>query len=669
MIRVYFQWWDSEEYEVDFIDLKFDSADSSPGSFRITLDIEWINVIIPGSKVRIEYNTTTVWRGRLGLMTDNTDGTFSIDGTDSWGVLFDRIIRFKGAGFIDDVHDRLEEVEASAMLKRLFKSYTGTTADDSAFDITKYVIPSITSKNWTFDNVSLGSAVKSLAQSASVSTQNIGFACWIDGDDNVHYAPKGSGKRHVDKIYNANSLQLDPDRVRNKVMFRGGYPSTIPSDRDYYTESSNVTAGATPGTHHWVVGSNSTGTFILSRVTSSDSDEPKVQQGEACIRMNVDLDAPASGYAWGQIYLDIDRLRATLTDEIPPTDFSDGKGSLVTNAVRRDIEQEDSSVYTDRTRGNFVIDYIEFYMRWTEDASGKTPVTWDFATGALPPIIQTWLCTDGAVKYKDPNSLPMPTDWVECEELSGNIYNTGMQWKRTRWYPKPTSTVLADADATDVDAIIIGIKQTNAIPDYNPGTTSPTAYLWIDGLVIHLQEVECVELNTSSIIRWGIREFNVQNRNITDWKTGVAVTKGILANLQEPGRSASVITPYDASVQINDVIQVRYANKVWPLVVNKVSVSADVNGMSMVVDVGDERPTIEGVINVFRVITNEQQTGGSGYKLAKTFENNRCYTLCEVECELECLLDLNQTETGLLSDEGVDRSDPCQIDCQTMVEL
>lgn len=668
------QWWDDEPIEVGFDKITVTLIASEEGSFELVLDQKWLDVLIAGMKFWIEYDgKRTPYKGRLGFSTANLDNTVTFNGTDELGTLNNRIVDFKAAGFTGGIGDKLQEVEASVMLQQLFKTYTGKDGSDSNYNITKYVVPSITTKHWVSGNQDFVAFLRTLAISAGISTTDIGYVVWIDEEDNIHFESKGTGKIWRNNVFEARNPTVDTDRIINLIKLRGINPSTIPPDRNAFTEyiiaNTDLQNYETSGT---------------SAVTiSMDSSIKHASLGAKSIRVQLELDGSlewdgATTSYWFQMGLLIDSLSVTFynTSGLPTidVDWSDGEGADNQGrpAVRRPSSQEDSTV---RGKGNFTLEYITFKSKFAKDTDGVIPVNWGAVSNPTSIEIRVWVNTNGgsttfdrtASKWQDPK-------WIKFEQITSSGRGGNLGYGELRFYPRPTTEggdLTLDIDPSDVNDVIIELYGPDNLTSdgTTPGGINPV-YWWIDELTMHFQEVLAIQKNVESINKWELREKPLQDRNVNNWKTAHATAKGILKDLAEPSHSAGIMMPWNPGMRINDRIPVNFHNQIRDMIVKKIVLNIDTNGAGLQVDVGDKRPEFEGVLDIFRVIEEKQQSGGSGYKLEASYARNKCIELCETECEEDCLIETDQTTTKILSDDGIKRYNPCASgNCQTYVQL
>lgn len=645
--EVFVKFQELEEMQVPFVNFTYNLASNIGSPFRIVFPVDILRKLIPGMDIRISWNRVNVFSGRLDIMDQDTDTTVSFNGVDEMGKQKDRLINYSSAAAGSPY--AIEEVETSEMVARLLKAYTGRTATDSEYNITEYVTPSTIRKKWKFNNSTLQNAIIELANSSSVSTKYLGFSAWFDGSKKLHFNPLGQGTYHKDIVYDVQKMTFDNTSSANQITFIGSTQPVAPADRDDWTE--NQTASISGGSDPW----NRGGAYNTITLATPALAAEHSTKGAKAIRLAIAVTANL-GECYAQFALIFSRITG---DFIIGNDWSDGEGTDPKPPIRRPTSLEGSDTGT----GNLILDYIEFRGKWSSGTDGTGVPNWNIGGGDSPPVINVFLVTNGgALTWARESAGEPPDEWIQCSEMSPSSNQGANEWRRYVFHPKPETTE-ASVDVTDVDALIIEARNVTAIPN---SPASNTAYLWIDNLVFHYSQIKAISRDTDSIARSKIRDRSFSNRNINDWKTGWSISKSILSRMKKTLVMTDVTTPFNPKIQINDLVNVRWRGRQMTLIVRGLSVSSD-RQLSLLL--GNDRPDIVAIVAAFRALEVKDQEGGKGYKLQETFEDDRCYQLCETQCEQVCLLDNNQTHVGILTTAGVSTLNPCQENCETYVEI
>ena len=634
--KITLQFQELDEITVDFIKFTYTLIMNAVGQFSVSFHANTLKYIIPGMYVRIYFYEEPIFSGRLGIMSEETANSVSFGGVDETGILADRLVDYSSAETGSPYE--IIELEASEMMQRLLKAYTGKTGTDSRYDLLSYIIPTKTSKKWKFTNTQLHDAIFQLANSSFVGTGAIGFSFWIDGARRIRFAPIRTGTFHKDLVYKIQNITFDNQGVKNDIQFIGGVPDPIPMDRDKFTES----------TTGWGI-TYGTGAIIAydPSLDSPDINTGSTAEGDFAIRI-----ANTVAQQHINFYLDfalLDGYGMNLADQ----DWSDGEGSIGRAVTPRPQESV--------AAGNLILDAISFKFRWSTDKHGDVELTRNPVTDCAFPQLSLYLNTNGGATNLTGGTAPTGNHILTKEIKTDEQFITypNKSWKKLIMYP--VSNDGAGIDITDVEGLIFRMTGVTYTMKAN------TVFLWIDNLAFHFHQVKTRHQNVDSMnVLKSVRSASFSNRDVTNWKTGHAIARGLLERLDDELISGDIEVAFNPNIRINDIIQAKWKDRILKLVVRSITVTSE-ERMTMIV--GTYQAALPGILAAFKAIEVNTQTSSTGYKLQESYSDDRCYTLCEVQCEETCQAASNQTADGVIIAAGGEVKNPCAESCQTYIEL
>jgi hypothetical protein len=664
--QVFAQFQEMEPVELNFINFSYSRGMNVPGLFSIVLEADMLKYLIPGMDIRIDWRGEPQFTGRLGTLSSDTDDTISFAGKDELAKLNDRLINWAAANSSSPY--KLEDMNASDALKELFKIYTGLTSTDTAYDVTTYVTTTNTLKKWKFRNKPFAAALMELADTSSISPDEIGFSLWIDGNKKVRFDPLGSGTYHDNMTFQLQALRFDNTQVVNDVQFLGSRPPPIPTDQDDWTEIEN---GEEVGANEpWKV----TNVASPNRTPGGGMNLCQVQEGHAVERLKsvvtnanaLDNSAPLAASV--SIRLRFDEL---VGDYAPSNgtsyDWSDGEGTSGNGVVERPRDRADfeQAAQYNNTIGNNTLESVRFRVKVSKSRDGSS-----LPYNARISLTAKLITSGGDMNLHFLNPPLWGGVYYQQQFRFGpiDITNGEPSWVECVAYPYvETGDTPNISNVQDLELQFFSGTPAGGSPGLgDPASASNPDFIFVDNLSFQFYEIKINKRNTDSISRIGLRSKSFSNKDTRDWKAGWAITKGILSKLEKDRITGDVKIPFDPNIQINDIVNVVWKGRKFKLIVRYITVTSD---EMMSLTVGSENPDILAVMAAFKTIEINTQQSGQGYRLQSAWNDDKCFELCESQCEEVCQQDKNQTAAGILTAEGITIKNPCLEGCETYLEI